>query len=68
MITNFFYLNINNVLPKIDELCMLTKEVNPSVIGLIETKQDNDDDEKDLIETGKKEGWHVMLDVIFPTM
>ena len=38
---HFFHLNINSVLPKIDELRIIAKEMNPSVIGLTETKIDS---------------------------
>ena len=38
---HFFHLNINSVLPKIDELRIIAKETKPSLIGLTETKIDN---------------------------
>ena len=38
---DFLHLNINSVLPKIDELRIIAKNMNPSVIGLSETKLDS---------------------------
>ena len=35
---HFLHLNINSILPKIDELRLIAKNVNPSVLGLTETK------------------------------
>ena len=49
---HFLHLNINSVLPKIDDLRLIARNVNPSVIGLTETKLDNsvDDEEIEIIE------------------
>ena len=35
------HLNINSLLPKIDELKEIVKIANPTVIGITETKLDN---------------------------
>ena len=37
----FIHLNINNILPKIDEIRYIAKLTNATVIGLSETKLDN---------------------------
>ena len=37
----FFYLNINSILPKIDEVRYIAKLTNATVVGLSETKLDN---------------------------
>ena len=37
---HFIHLNINSVLPKIDELRLIAKKTNASIIGLTETKLD----------------------------
>ena len=37
---HFFHLNINSVLPKIDELRLIAKESNAAVIGVTETTLD----------------------------
>ena len=75
---HFLHLNINSVFPKIDELRIIAKETNPSIIGLTETKIDsNVNDErfkyldiiwKDLIGIEGEEGWHVILEPIFLIM
>ena len=38
---HFIHLNINSLLPKIDELCKIGKCSNAAVIGMTETKLDN---------------------------
>ena len=38
---HFIHLNINIILPKIDEICYIAKLANAAVIGLSETKLDN---------------------------
>ena len=38
---HFIHLNINSILPKIDEICYIAKLTNATVIGLSETKLDN---------------------------
>ena len=38
---HFIHLNINNLLPKIDEIRYVAKLTNATVIGLSETKLDN---------------------------
>ena len=38
---HFIHININSLLPKIDELQHLTKTTDTSVVGLSETKLDN---------------------------
>ncbi len=38
---HFFHVNINSVLPKIDELRLIAKQSNAAVIGLTETKLDD---------------------------
>ena len=45
---HFFHLNINSVLPKIDELRIIAKEINPSIIGLTETKIDNNVNDEEI--------------------
>ena len=49
---HFFHLNINSVLPKIDELRIIANEMNPSVIGLTETKIDNSVNDEEIKITG----------------
>ena len=38
---HLIYLNVNSLLPKIDELCNIAKCSNAAVIGITETKLDN---------------------------
>ena len=38
---HFIHLNINNILPRIDEIRYIAKLTNATVIGLSETKLDN---------------------------
>ena len=38
---HFIHLNINSLLPKVDELTEIVKISNPTVIGITETKLDN---------------------------
>ena len=37
----FLYLNINNILPKLDELKTITENTKASIIGITESKVDN---------------------------
>ena len=37
---NFIHLNINSLLPKIEELCFIAKSTNAAVIGNCESKLD----------------------------
>ena len=38
---HFILLNINSILPNIDEICYIAKLINVAVIGLSETKLEN---------------------------
>ena len=49
---HFFHLNINSILPKIDELRIIAKEINPSIIGLTETKIDNNVNDEEIQISG----------------
>ena len=35
-----FYLNVNSLLPKIDEICFIAKQPNASIVGISESKLD----------------------------
>ena len=35
-----FYLNVNSLLPKIDEICFIAKQLNASIVGISESKLD----------------------------
>ena len=37
---HFIHININSLLPKIDEVCYIANITNPSIIGISETKLD----------------------------
>ena len=62
---HFLHLNVNSLLPKIDQLCLIAKNSNAAVIGITESKLDKTvvDNEvnidgyelKDLTEIGKVE-------------
>lgn len=39
--SNFLNLNINRLLPKIDEICFILKHTNASIIGINESKLDS---------------------------
>ena len=37
---DFIHIKMNNLLPKIDEVCYIANITNPSIIGISETKPD----------------------------
>ena len=38
---HFLHLNINSILPKLDELKMTTRNTNAAIVGITESKADN---------------------------
>ena len=71
---HFIHLNINSILPKIDELRMIAFKTNATVIGITESKIDEsvldgeirkmDTFQSGMIEIDRDEGWFVTLDKI----
>ena len=52
------HLNINSLLPKIDELKEIVKIANPTVIGITETKLDNSIGDSEFSIDGYCAIWH----------